>query len=51
MNIIKSCTHVFLDAYTSILVSYEEMTHLMTEILNRQDLIQADRDLVEKNAD
>ena len=50
VNIIKTCSKVFLDAYTSILVSYEEMTLLMKETLDRTDLIQADRDLVEKRA-
>ncbi|CAL6013778.1 Diphthine_synthase [Hexamita inflata] len=50
INIIKNCSKVFLDAYTSILVSYEEMTKLMTEVLNRNDLIQADRTLVERDA-
>lgn len=51
LSVIKKCTKVYLDAYTSILVSFEEMTSLMKDVLGRSDLIQADRDLVEKNSD
>lgn len=50
LNVIKTCTKVFLDAYTSILVSYEEMADLMKNILDRTDLEQVDRNTVEKNA-
>lgn len=47
-QIIKSCDKVFLDAYTSILVSYEDMKILINSVLQRDDIIQCDRPMVEQ---
>lgn len=50
-DVIRKCSKVFLEAYTSILLSYEEMLRLVQDVLQRDDLIQADRKMVEEMAE
>ncbi|KAH0570639.1 Diphthine synthase [Spironucleus salmonicida] len=47
LKIIKSCDTIFLDAYTSILVSFEQMKELLEETLENREIQQADRKLIE----
>ena len=49
LKIIEKCSKIFLDGYTSILVSFEEMKSLLEDTLNGREIIQADRDTVERN--
>jgi len=50
-EIIQKCSKVFLEAYTSILLSYDDMLRLVQEVLQRDDLVQADRKMVEEQAE
>ncbi|KAG9391150.1 Diphthine synthase [Carpediemonas membranifera] len=50
MRAIETCTKVYLESYTSILKSYEEMQTLI-EQFHGKELIEADRDLVEQGSD
>lgn len=48
LRAIRSCTRVYLDVYTSVIISYEDMQRLMEDVLQRTDLIQCDRKAVEQ---
>ncbi|KAE8305237.1 Diphthine synthase [Giardia duodenalis] len=51
LRAVRSCTRVYLDTYTSVIISYEDMRHLMENVLQRTDLIQCDRKAVEQEED
>ncbi|TNJ26701.1 Diphthine synthase [Giardia muris] len=51
LRAVQACDTVFLDAYTSILVSYDDMKHLVEEVLQRTDVVQCDRRAVEQGED
>ncbi|GIQ87774.1 diphthine synthase, partial [Kipferlia bialata] len=47
----KKCDKVFLESYTSILVSEKHMSSLVEDVIQRDDVISADRDMVETDSD
>lgn len=51
LRAVRSCARVYLDTYTSIIISYEDMRCLMEDVLQRTDLIQCDRKAVEQDED
>eukprot|EP00768_Dysnectes_brevis_P001749 gnl/Dysnectes_brevis/1488_a1685_3734.p1 GENE.gnl/Dysnectes_brevis/1488_a1685_3734~~gnl/Dysnectes_brevis/1488_a1685_3734.p1 ORF type:complete len:289 (-),score=51.36 gnl/Dysnectes_brevis/1488_a1685_3734:33-899(-) len=50
LEVAKRCKKLFLESYTSILVSYEEMNSLVQDVIARP-VISADRTLVEQHAE
>lgn len=51
LRAVRSCARVYLDMYTSVIISYEDMQRLMEDVLQRTDLIQCDRRAVEQEED